>query len=294
MAGGAPKDASEDRVSHCAAFLLDAHLSRVPCFLGDLIDEPYARGLTYAEAYEVQRRLHDRLAETLGPVAGLKVGATTPGMQKHLHVSHPMPGTMHASRMIEWPGKDGEPLRLERAKFNGPSVECEITVRVGPAGLDARGKALSLEEVLAALDTVHASAELVDDRYGGDRMGEDNWKREGMQAIMVADSFFHWSCLRARQGVPSRDMTVEDFEGLEGHIELNGRIVQSGSSRLVLGNPLESVKFMAEFLAEHRGEALPPGSWVMTGSVTMPVLPKAGDSLRVWFDGLPGEVRVTY
>ncbi|KXS20789.1 hypothetical protein M427DRAFT_51753 [Gonapodya prolifera JEL478] len=300
----------QTRIDECVDFLYNAHTTRSPCFLGDILDMPFAKDLTYSEAYEIQRRLSSRQSTCLGPVVGYKVGATTPGMQRHLHVTHPMPGAMHASRVIacdQGAATSGTsnastiPLALSRSSFNGPSVECEVLVQLGDTPLDARGHLpgsnapqLSLEEVLASLDAVWTSAELVDDRYGGDVAGEDNWKRQGMQPIMVADSFFHWASLRSAISVPASKFRVEDFPHLVGHVELNGVRVQSGPGSDVMGNPLESVKFMAEFLARERGEVLPARTWISTGSVTMPVLPRAGDSVRVWFEGLPGEARITY
>lgn len=182
---------TEEQISKCVDFLERRLLTRKPCFLGDLLDETFGKDLSYKSAYEIQRRLAGRMSTVLGPQVGYKIGATTPGMQKHLGVTTAMPGAMHESRMLtNSVAPDGtiEPLVLNRKDFNGPSVECEITMRLGK-DLDARrGKQVGLQDVFDAVSEFYASAELVDDRYGGDTAGEANWQRDGMQPIMVADN----------------------------------------------------------------------------------------------------------
>ncbi|KAJ3341790.1 hypothetical protein HDU93_004174 [Gonapodya sp. JEL0774] len=174
----------------------------------------------HGRTYEIQRLLGARMTPKLGNVVGFKVGATTPGMQRHLHVSYPMPGVMHESRVFACESLDSEcttavPLALSRASFNGPSVECEILVRLGPKPLDARGRwdpsvpdrRLTLEEVLASLEAVWTAAELVDDRYGGDIAGEDNWKRDGMQPVMTASDLEYVSSIRHQHSIHAANLS---------------------------------------------------------------------------------------
>lgn len=134
-----------------------------------------------AEAYDVQRRLHGHLAEADGRhVVGHKVGCTTPIMQQYLDVPHPCAGGIYDRGL--WRATAGEQVSLSLAPYRRIGLECEIAVTLG-ADLVAGGA--DLERAAAAVGSVHAAIEMVDDRY------EDFEARKPPMMAWVADDFFH-------------------------------------------------------------------------------------------------------
>src|SRR5207247_388976 len=74
--------------------------------------------------------------------------------------------------------------------------------------------------------------------------------------------------------------------------ELNGAVVATNAGAEVMGNPLNSLAWVANHLGA-RGLALKAGDLVMSGSVSMLLRPKAGDTVRATFTRL-GSVAVRF
>ena len=68
-------------------------------------------------------------------------------------------------------------------------------------------------------------------------------------------------------------------------MEINGEVVEVAAGAAILGNPAASVAMLVNLLAE-RGEVLPAGSFVMSGSMTPAVAVKAGDAVTVRYQDL--------
>ena len=89
-----------------------------------------------AEAYAIQDALHARLtAAGRGPLAGYKIGCTTPVMQRFLGIDSPCAGGVLASGVQRRNGG------FRHADFVRVGVECEIAVVLGRA-LPASGAAV--------------------------------------------------------------------------------------------------------------------------------------------------------
>jgi 2-keto-4-pentenoate hydratase len=74
-------------------------------------------------------------------------------------------------------------------------------------------------------------------------------------------------------------------------MEIDGRVVQTGSSAAILGDPIRSLR-AAERLAREAGMPLEPGAIVLAGAATAAVPLPAGAHVRVTGAGL-GSVEVT-
>jgi 2-oxo-3-hexenedioate decarboxylase/2-keto-4-pentenoate hydratase len=246
-----------------ADWLLDRHTRRPP-FVGDM---PAAlRPADMAAAYRIQAELAERRThQGLGPAVGWKVGGTTPGMQRLLRVTEPCAGRILESG-VRAPG-----AVFEHAAFCRPAVECEIAMMLA-APLDARGGRLTRRQVAAAVASLHAAFEVVDDRYG-------DYQAAGA-ALMAADDFFHTACVVG----PGVEAGL-DPGTLTGAVHVGEREAARGSAADVLGHPWESLIWLADCLAA-QGQVVEAGSLVMTGSMTLPVWAARGDALSMTIDGL--------
>jgi 2-oxopent-4-enoate/cis-2-oxohex-4-enoate hydratase len=74
--------------------------------------------------------------------------------------------------------------------------------------------------------------------------------------------------------------------------ELNGQVAATNTAAEVLGNPLNSLAWIANHLGE-RGLGLRAGDIVMTGSISTLLRPKAGDAVLARFTRL-GSVGVRF
>src|SRR5438128_2360057 len=131
--------------------------------------------------------------------------------------------------------------------------------------LGARAAALAIEGAVPAL-------ELIDFRYAGKPTAID----------AVADGVLAKAIVL---GAPLTDVTHLDL-ALEGLVyEVNGAIVATNTAAEVLGSPINSLAWIANHLGA-RGLALRAGDVVMTGSVSILLRPKAGDTVRARFTRL--------
>jgi 2-keto-4-pentenoate hydratase len=202
-----------------------------------------------------------------GKPIGWKVGSTTPAMQHLLKVPQPAAGRMFESSRLA-PGSD-----VLFARYRRPAVECEIAVRLGRP-LDARDGEPSLQEVAAAVETLHPAIELVDDRYG-------DFTQAGAP-LMVADHFFHSGLVLGEAVTGWRDL---DLASLRGSTWVNGEERLVGRGADVLGHPLRSVAWLAGHLA-NRGRRLEAGDVVTTGSLPLPLWAEPGQQVEIRIEHL--------
>ena len=214
-----------------------------------------------ADGYAIQHALHG----LLGPVAGYKIGCTTPVMQKYLGIDHPCAGGIFADSIHT------SPAVLKHRNFRRVGVECEIAVRLDrdlPAGPYSR------ESVADAVGECMAAIELVDDRY-------IDYKQLDA-ASLIADDFFGAGCVL---GEARRDWQSLDLAACGAIMTVNGKDAGRGSGAMVLGHPLEALAWLANNLVE-RGNSLRQGDIVMTGSMVETRWLEAGDWVDVTIDRL--------
>jgi 2-oxopent-4-enoate/cis-2-oxohex-4-enoate hydratase len=86
-------------------------------------------------------------------------------------------------------------------------------------------------------------------------------------------------------GAPLTSVTHMDLS-VEGLVyELNGAVAATNAGAEVMGNPLNSLAWIANHLGA-RGLGLKAGDLVMSGSVSILLRPKAGDSVRATYTRL--------
>jgi 2-keto-4-pentenoate hydratase len=76
-----------------------------------------------------------------------------------------------------------------------------------------------------------------------------------------------------------------DLTAIEARVSINGKAVATGTGEAVLGNPLNSIVWLAGKLGAY-GRGLKAGEIVMTGSFTRQFPIAAGDRIETVFSGL--------
>jgi 2-oxo-3-hexenedioate decarboxylase/2-keto-4-pentenoate hydratase len=221
-----------------------------------------------AEAYRIQDRVHERLtAAGLGPLAGHKIGCTTPVMQAFLAIPSPCAGGVFASTVQYGAG------RFRHGDYRQVGVECEIAVRLG-RDLGAADAPFDRDRVAPAVAAAMAAIEVVDDRY-------DNYRALGAPTL-IADDFFNTGCVL---GAPVSDWQRLELAALEGRMRINGNPVGEGRGGDIMGHPFEALAWLAGLFAR-RGLSLCAGDFVLLGSVVETKWMAPGDHVEIEIDGL--------
>jgi 2-oxo-3-hexenedioate decarboxylase/2-keto-4-pentenoate hydratase len=209
-----------------------------------------SRPRTEREGYEIQTVLHELLEDAgHGKVTGHKIGCTTPTMQAYLDIPRPAAGGVFDSTVQHLDG------RFRHADFLRPGVECELAVRLG-RDLESGNAPFERSEIAAAVGSVMAAIEVVDDRYS-------DWGSLGAIQL-IADDFFGAGCvLGAEREVRGEEL---DLAAVSARMTVNGLEVGAGVGTDILGDPLTALMWLANELAGY-GHSLRSGAFVLLGSL---------------------------
>lgn len=196
-------------------------------------------GLDVATAYRIQRELVERRLKRGERLAGLKMGLTSRAKQAQVGVDDVIWGRLTDAMHVD----DGGTVDVGRLIH--PRIEPEVVFRLGEGG-----------EVTA----VAPALEVIDSRYADFRFALPDVVADNTSAAGFVIG--PWS------PVPDK------LDNLGVLLEVDGRVVQTGSTAAILGDPRRAlVRGLA--LAGHAG-LLPEPGWVfLAGAATaaVPLLP---------------------
>jgi 2-keto-4-pentenoate hydratase len=218
------------------------------------------------DAYLVQ----DRMAEKIGGrVAGWKVGATVRAVQVFEGHDGPLPGRIFADRCFDSPAQ--VPARL----FPGVKIECEFAFRLNE-GLAAGGAVTA--EALAPILTFLPAIELSASRYAPGTGGRAATTFDGIADNGSGGAVVLGAAVKSWRDLPFQTMSIDARIDASPPIQ-----AYSGPYRR---HPLE---IAAETFTDLRARqvALPSGTLVLTGSLTLPTSLRPGQTLTVRFADLP-------
>lgn len=247
-------------LAEAAATVLRARLSRTP-----LARITGLRSLDHG--YAIQALANRALARSLGPVAGLKIGGTAENTRKLIAVEEPVLGEVLAATV------QTSPARLPRAAFIRPGIETEIAVRLG-RDLPARPAPYGRAEVAAAIATIMAAIEVVDDRYV-------DFKTVGGPTL-AADNVYNAASVLGRE-LPF-DPALE-LDRLAARTLVDGRLVAEGTGAALLGHPLDALLFAVE-KRRRLGRGLEAGLFLSLGTMTMPQWVEGPATYRIEVEAL--------
>jgi 2-keto-4-pentenoate hydratase len=147
-----------------------------------------------------------------------------------------------------------------------PGFENELCMRLR---VDLAGT-VSLDQARAAIDVVYPSLEIIETRGPFTEQ----------IALALADNAQQKTVIL---GAPSP--LPADLAAVEACVSINGETVATGTGDAVLGNPLNSIVWLAGKLGAY-GRGLKAGEIVMTGSFTRQFPIAAGDRIETVFSGL--------
>lgn len=238
-----------------------------------LVELPMAiRPATRAEGYAVQARLDRRSAF---PLYGWKIAATSPAGQTHLAVEGPLAGRLLRERVIE-PGRE-VPFGHNHMRV----VEAEFAFRMG-RDLPPRASPYRVDEVLAAVATLHPAIEIPDSRF-------DEFAKVGAAQLIADDACAHYFTLG-----PAAPETWRALNLVE-HIVVGtvaGGLRREGKGANVLGDPRVALTWLANELSG-LGLTLRQGDVVTTGTCIIPLPVKARARVTADFGRL-GSVEVQF
>jgi 2-keto-4-pentenoate hydratase len=222
----------------------------------------------------VQRAIIARKVARGDRVIGKKVGLTSKANQDVFGVYEPVYGQLLAS------GVHLEDTPVQTARFIQPIIECEITFVMRRR---LEGPGVTVTDVIRATEGTMPSLELGDSRMRA-------WIGRAKAPDIIADS-----CGNAGIIVGGGLHSLIDFDlrstGLV--VEKSGEILATGATGAVMGNPAQSVAWLANKLAEVE-LALEEGNLVLSGALTGAVQMAAGDLLTATFGGGLGAVGVKF
>ena len=248
---------------------LEAAAERLRTALVDGVASEPVRGLLGASAgpavgYAVQRLNTEHWLAAGRRISGHKVGLTNPAVQAQLGMDEPIWGVLFADRCRT----DGDDLG--GAGLIEPRVEVEVAVVLG-SDLD-RGRH-TVADVIGATAYVLPAFEIVDSRISG-------W--DITIADMIADNAGAGLYVLGTSPVP---LTAVDLRRVEMQLTINGKAAATGTGAACLGNPLNSVVWLADAMCD-LGTPLRAGETIMTGSLC-PMRPLSpGDELWAEIQGL--------
>jgi 2-keto-4-pentenoate hydratase len=232
---------------------------------GEFFPQAYFDRLAMDEAYRIQLALIDRRVAAGECHIGWKVGLTAKAIQAQFNWHEPLFACILETQPT------GHVFGA--TELISPGFETELCVRLGQP-LEGQ---VSAEQVRAAVDVIHPSFEIIETR--GDPVNQ--------MELVVADNGQQRSVVI---GAPMLLTPNVDLAQVGARVWLNGEEVAAGLGSAVLGNPLNSIQWLAGKIGEF-GRSLRPGDVVMTGSFVRQFPLRPGDVALAEFSGI-GRVEV--
>ncbi len=231
---------------------------------GEFFPPQWFDRLTLEQAYRIQLGVIARRIAAGERQIGWKVGLTAAPIQQQFGFHEPVFGCI----------LDSQPSGhvFGRDELILPGFEPELCLRVG----QTLSREVDIPTVRRSIDTVYPALEIIETR--GDLTAQI--------AVAMADN------AQQRTVVLGDPVALGDraLEGVAATVRIGGEMVATGRGEAVLGNPLNSVVWLARKLAEF-GRRIEAGQIIMSGSFTRQFPIGAGDRVEVEFGGV-GVVRV--
>lgn len=216
--------------------------------------------LSLDDAYRVNLAITQRRLAQGEKQAGWKVGVTAKAMQEQMGVHQPVFGVLFES------GHRDSGVKLNFADLMEPSVENELCITIGET---LRGPGVTVAQTRSAIVAVAPALEIVE--------------RRGVFSdlpLAMADNAQQKHFITATE--PAWEPLFMRLSETSVEVYLNGALQETASGAEVMGDPVSSVTWLANKLAEF-DLALQAGMRVMSGSFTKQYRIKRGDHIESRF-----------
>lgn len=211
--------------------------------------------LTVADAYAIQKLSIERRLGRGEKRIGVKMGLTSRAKMLQVGVDEVAWGRLTDAMLLE------EGAALSLARYVHPRIEPEVAFLMKAP---LAGK-VSAAQALAAVEAVAPAMEVIDSRY-------ENFKFALVDVI--ADNTSSSGLVVGGWNDP-----MQDLSNLGVILEIDGAVVEVGSTAAILGHPLRSLVAAARLVAEG-GERIEAGDIVMAGGITAAPTLVAGQTIR--------------
>lgn len=225
---------------------------------GDCFPAEWFGKLTTDQAYRAQLGLIARRVAEGESQIGWKVGLTAKAMQQQFGLDEPVFGCVLQSAASGHAFGSRELIK--------PGFENELCMRLSR---DLSGR-ISLDEARDAVDVAYPSLEIIETRGPFTEQLPLALADNAQQKIVI---------LGAAVPLPAV------LETIEAKVFVNDSLIGSGTGDAVLGNPLNSIVWLAAKLGDY-GRRLRAGEIIMTGSFTRQFPLNPGDRVRTEFSGV--------
>ena len=222
------------------------------------------RPRTREEGYAVQALLEERSAS---PLFGWKIAATSIAGQKHINVTGPLAGRLLREKVFA-PGAE-LPFGVNHMKVG----EAEFAFRMG-RDLPPRPQPYSVDEVLAAVETLHPAIEVPDSRF-------DDFTIVGAPSLIADNACAHQFVLGPATKSDWRALDLVEHRAI-GTV---GDLTREGKGANVLGDPRVALAWLANELSG-LGITLKTGEVVTTGTCLVPLPIAPGVEMHADFGAL--------
>jgi 2-keto-4-pentenoate hydratase len=233
----------------------------------------HRRPVDRAEAYAIQARLAELSGQA---IVGWKIAATSRAGQAHIGVDGPLAGRLLKERVL----KSGATISLTGNLMRVAEAEFAFRFR---RDLEKREQPYNLDEVLNAVDSLHAAIEVPDSRY-------EDYTVVGAPQLIADNACACWFIL----GAPTTEANWREFDLAQHRVDgyRNLEHASSGSGANVLGDPRVALTWIANEVSQY-GDGLRAGQIVTTGTCITPIPVAPGDQVRMDF-GAFGYVEVQF
>jgi 2-keto-4-pentenoate hydratase len=225
---------------------------------------------TIDDAQTIQRVAFELLDS---PSVGWKVGATNPAAREKLGIGAPFFGPMPQSGVMD------NGAVLEKTPCIG-ACEPEYAFKMA-RDFPVKAEEITVQNATDAVECLHIAIEVIGRRVGNSDFANGigvTMDFAGNAVFVVGPEVVDWQ---------SRDLAAGVVES-----KIDGSVVETGSGGLVMGDPINSLVWLAKTLAES-GRQLKAGQWVSTGTCTPAVPAQAGRTYSARFSDF-GEVSVVF
>lgn len=216
------------------------------------------------DSYKIQAEVFRIKTERGERVIGKKIGLTSEGIRQQIGVYEPDFSLISDGNFL----RNGEALDLDM--MNIPRLEPELAFILKD---DLKGPVVTNWEVVRSVLGVSAAFEIVDTRFKD---------YEFTICDTVADSASYGKIITDNKIVPLESLDLTNI-GLS--VYKNGKLVKTATSAEVMGNPVNSVVWLANKMIE-LGQYLKKGDIILSGSFTPVFELERGDYFEARFAGI--------
>lgn len=221
--------------------------------------------MTIGDAYSISGVILEKRLADGERLIGKKIGVTSKPVMDLLKVDQPDFGYLTDAMVFG----SGVEVPVSTTLIQ-PRAEGEIAFILKD---DLRGPDVTVEDVLAATDSVCACFEIVDSRI-------HDWQITITDTI--ADNASSGALVLGENRVAPRDV---DLVNCNMVIETNGKVSATGKGSAAMGHPAKCVAWLANTLGE-LGTSLLAGEVILSGSLATMLPARVGDEMRIRIDGI--------